>query len=846
MAEVLVVLRIEGDWVDQGFRVMAEIGLEGDRPHTEIRGSLPPNPSLLDALTQWRRDYRDLKFASRIKPLDIQYKGSIHFIDDCKQRAQILGDRLQQWLLDESIRLVDQRLRECLNSTDQIRILIRSADQRLWQLPWHLWSLLDRYPQAEVVFSSPTFNQSAPLSPDPESNVSAPQIHSTVKILAILGHDEGIDVERDRHQLSTLPNADVTLLVKPQREELSDQLWNQPWDILFFAGHSQTQPAADHGRNTDTPMRSGSHLLGQGVIEINPTDSLSLSELRYGLKRAIANGLQIAIFNSCDGLGLLPEMEQLNLPHAIVMKEPIPDVVAHRFLTHFLPAFARGLPLHIAEREGREKLQALEKNFPCASWLPLLYQNTAARPVTWRSLWDPGPIPPELHQIRKTRLFSSGIAVGCITVGTILMRWLGVLEPAELWAYDHFTRQQPGEIQDERLLIITIDNADVVYQRQQGMDLSGSLSPQAIEALFQKLQPFNPVNIGLDIYEAPIPVPISASAGQFEPPSANAELSDAKEAVAGLSMPVFGICKVPSPQDGDPDGIAPPSAIATNFIGFTDFVTDQDSILRRQLLALRNANPTSNCTTRNAFNLMLALHYLNTVHGFSYSPDTFTANNEFQFSGDTVPNHPPNMGTKPVIWRRLTPNAGGYRNLDVHGYQLLLNFRTVRSLQDIATTISLQDLLSDKVTPYDIQQLQNRIVLVGSTDLATSDVWTTSHSRDERGAMKWTPGVIMQAQMVSQLLSSVLDQRPLIWWWTEEIEVLWILAWSGVGGVVVWYTRRSLPLVIFATLGTIGIVGISYFIFLHGGWIPVVPGAIAFLTTLGSARWLHTIRTSNA
>ena len=128
-----------------------------------------------------------------------------------------------------------------------------------------------------------------------------------------MGHRAGIDIDRDRSLLAALPDAAVTFLVEPHRSQLTDQLWNQPWDILFFAGHSETTAA-------------------QGRISINPTDHLTLEELTYGLRRAVAQGLQLAIFNSCDGLGLAHALAPLHLPHMIVMREPIPDPVAQAFL----------------------------------------------------------------------------------------------------------------------------------------------------------------------------------------------------------------------------------------------------------------------------------------------------------------------------------------------------------------------------------------------------------------------------------------------------------------------------------------------------------------------------------
>lgn len=68
------------------------------------------------------------------------------------------------------------------------------------------------------------------------------------------------------------------------------------------------------------------------------------------------------------------------------MREPVPDVVAQEFLQHFLRTFAQGKSLYLAVREARERLQGLETQFPCASWLPVICQNPAVVPPTWDQL----------------------------------------------------------------------------------------------------------------------------------------------------------------------------------------------------------------------------------------------------------------------------------------------------------------------------------------------------------------------------------------------------------------------------------------------------------------------------
>ncbi|MGF1513624.1 MAG: CHASE2 domain-containing protein [Elainellaceae cyanobacterium] len=792
----LVTLKLNGH-LHTGFSVTLEISADGAPPHLEVSGQLPAAPDVLRTLTTWQTTYRSLQLSTRIRPKALLYKGSLHQLDDCRQMASALKTDLVQWLESAAFRTVDQRLREEISREAPIRILIRTSDSSLYQLPWHYWDVVDRYSNVEIAFGGLAFEHSAQLP----ATVRA----SRLIILAILGHREGIDVDMDRHLLGAL-DADVSFLVEPQRQAINDQLWEQPWDILFFAGHSQTEAAS-------------------GRIYINPTDSLTIAELQYGLQRAIARGLHLAIFNSCDGLGLADELKQLNLPQMIVMRQPVPDRVAQQFLTYFLRAYASGAPLYLAVRQAREQLQGLEKDFPCASWLPVIYQHLAAPPLTWQQLRDrssqsaaPVTLPPRRrdagadggddaapgaltpgdrvkdHAARKASRVSprTGVLMGLVVTGlAALSRWVGLMETVELRAYDAVMQLAPAEAQDDRLLLVTIDDQDIQYQIEQGMDLQGSLSEQALATLVEKLQPFEPQSIGLDLYR---PNGLGLDA-----------LSE---------LPLFTICKAPA-AEGDPYGVEPPPDVPTNQIGFSDFVADDDGALRRQLLAIRNVSSASRCTVSNAFNLLLSLYYLQDVEGIVY---TLTPNQEFQFGS--------------VVLKRLTPYAGGYHNVDASGYQLLLNYQSPDRPQDIAPTIPLRNILADEVPLASIEQLKGRIVLVGVTALTSSDTWASPYSHRQMGAERRIPGVVMQAQMVSQILSAVLDQRPLVWWWPEWLEVIWIGGWATLGGLLASLRRSPVQRVAVAVVGLAAIAGSCYGLFLVGGWVPLVPPAIAFVLSL--------------
>lgn len=348
-----VLLKIgQGDF-STGFPVTLQISREGLLPFTEQIGALPPIPDLPVYYDEWQSTYRAcLKARCRLEVVETQITNVSYsnFLSNCNAAAITLQQHLNDWLHSKEFRPIKEQMLAKLDPLEPIQILVQTDHPQLQRLPWCAWKLCDRYPKAEVALAQLTYDRADPVRVPP----------SKVRVLAILGNSSGIDVQRDRQYLEQLSNAEVTFLVEPQRQLLNDQLWSQPWDVLFFAGHSSSP-------SNET-----------GLISINTSERLSLSQLRYGLQEAVRNGLKLAIFNSCDGLGLANELAELNLSQMIVMREPVPDQVAHVFLRSFLKVLSSEVPFYQAVRVAREQLQGLENQFPCATWLPVIFQNPAA------------------------------------------------------------------------------------------------------------------------------------------------------------------------------------------------------------------------------------------------------------------------------------------------------------------------------------------------------------------------------------------------------------------------------------------------------------------------------------
>ncbi|WP_017313933.1 CHAT domain-containing protein [Mastigocladopsis repens] len=336
--------------------------------------SLPSAPELLTLYKRWRLLYMNLCGRMRLRSSPIEDDDIFEIDDeaitnvsdyhDFKDLCRKLRQSINQWLDTQNFINIERQLRAQLDLTKEIRVIIVTDDEVLMRLPWHLWDFLEDYPFAEIALYHSEYYKISQISGEARSQ------RKKVRILAIIGNSQGMDLEAEA--LKKLQDSEVVFLVNPSRNELSTYLRNSiGWDIFFFAGHTQNE--ADTNRS---------------IIYINTNiinNSITIEELEESFRAAIKKGLKLAIFNSCDGLGIALALGKLFLPTILVMREPIPHVVAKEFFKHFLNTFAiEQKSLYLAVRNAREKLQGLEDEFPAASWLPVIFQNPAVLAPTWQ------------------------------------------------------------------------------------------------------------------------------------------------------------------------------------------------------------------------------------------------------------------------------------------------------------------------------------------------------------------------------------------------------------------------------------------------------------------------------
>ncbi|NEO46114.1 MAG: CHASE2 domain-containing protein [Moorea sp. SIO4A3] len=769
MTKIVTLKIIDGDF-KKGFLVILKIGIDANENNLmakEIDGWLPPAPQINQLCNSWLLSYR-AQGRIKLHPSDRKLTAPSEQITNYSiiNSAHDLEEAINNWLnsTDRKFQRFRDQVLKSLSTNDQIRFIIQTNNIKLWQLPWHLWDVLSDC-DIEVNFSTSAF-------PIPSQAIDPSR--NKVRLLAILGDDTGINIQKDLALLQEeLPDAEIVPLISPQKKQLSHELWDERWDILFFAGHSFTQKDNLQGR-----------------FFINEDESITIEELKYGLSNAIKNGLKLAIFNSCDGLGLAAELVSLPISTTLVMRERVPDEVAQTFLRYFLNAFAtKKKSLSNSVWETRKRLQEeVEDNYPCASWLPVIFQNPALEPPTWEDLIRniSNPIDDQDNLKHKPKLPRVLLVSLMVTIAVITMRSLGLLQGSELRAFDHLMGLRPPEKPDERVLVIAVDEPDIQYQEKMGWSRKGSLSDTALAELLRKLNRYQPRVIGLDIYHD----------FEFEPNLAT-QLKQNPRFIA--------VCQMKS---NDHPGIASPPGMTSQQIGFSDFPRDPDHIIRRQLLGMGYPD---NCNTRYSLSLQVALNYL-AQKGIPPMKRNSAGDVEI---GD-------------VVFRKFAHNAGGYQLEPDHarGYQILLNYRAKNPKQ-----VHLQDLLKGKLDSQLPQLVKDKIVLIGvGKDL--KDVHQTPYTKGP-----WSdkiPGVMVHAQMSSQIISAVLKQRPLLWWLPQWLEVLWIGIWSVVGGLLVWrlHSPSYLGIAVFAGISLLS--GVCYALLLQGGWIPFIPSALALVATSGA------------
>ncbi len=382
--------------------------------------------------------------------------------------------------------------------------------------------------------------------------------------------------------------------------------------------------------------------------------------------------------------------------------------------------------------------------------------------------------------VRNSRRIATGLLQHPAIVSSVLItgivlgvRYTGGLQSLELLAYDQMMRLQAGAGIDDRLVVLSITEDDIQRQNRY------PISDEVVGKLIAKLQQYQPRTIGLDLYRDVPQAP------------GNSELLKQLQAPNVISVMLMG--------DAENGGVAAPKGVPPQQVGFSDLLVDPDGVVRRSLLYA-----SSSSQAFYSFALQASLSYLS------------KENRSLRIRPQSL-----QIGDRSFL--PLNQYSGGYHALDDRGYQALLSYRA----HNVARQVTLTQVLNGDVKP---DWIKDKLVLIGTTAPSAKDLFLTPLNLSADKSPK-TPGVMVHAQIASQILGTVLDNRPPIWFWPEAIESLWILGWSLLGGVLAWQLRHPLWLGVANSLSLGGLFAVCVGLFSQAGWVPFVPAAIALVTT---------------
>jgi len=392
----------------------------------------------------------------------------------------------------------------------------------------------------------------------------------------------------------------------------------------------------------------------------------------------------------------------------------------------------------------------------------------------WKSLLKNSP-----ELINAGKLAIATLSITALLLGVRQLSWLQQLE---VMAYDQMVRWREdfsGTPQkDPRLLVVGVSEEDIQTLNR------WPLSDETIAQLLEKLSEYEPAVIGLDLYRE-IP---------YEP--------GGEQLAEQLKTP--NVIVITNLGDEQAKGIPAPPGIPTERIGFNDIVIDPDGSVRRNLMFASTEEGVF-----FSFGLQLALHYLQ-ERGISPTNSEDNPDNIFWGEAEFVP---------------LISTDGGYQAIDDRGYQILLNYH---SANNVARQVSVTEVLEGEVEP---EWIKDKIVVIGTSAPSIRDFFLTPYSPAAEETSPKMSGVLVHAQMLSQILDAVSGDRPLFSFWSEWSEILWIFAWALAGGGLALGSRNALVLAASLPVLVCILGAVNFYLFLNYRWVPVMSPLVGVVLT---------------
>jgi adenylate cyclase len=351
-----------------------------------------------------------------------------------------------------------------------------------------------------------------------------------------------------------------------------------------------------------------------------------------------------------------------------------------------------------------------------------------------------------------------GVGVFALVAG---VRELGLIQPAEFWAYDKFliSRAAP-ETTDPRIVIVEITEKDIAKY-------DFPIPDALLAKLLERITSAKPTAIGLDIYR------------DAAEPRDGSQLPELTR-VLKQNPNIVGIFKFGDAEHPIKIPFAPALAETPERYGFNDVPFELGAVRRGFLFLWDNRDHVY-----TSFALALALQ-----------------------TGVAVQQQGSDLRIGSAIFPHFRSNDGGYVRAQDGGHQFLLDFKGPQKF----VTYSLDDVLSNRVNQ---EAWRGKIVFIGEGAESAHDFMTTPLQVN-------APGVELNAQILNQLLRAERGEQPTTSW-NEPAELVWIFVWCILGAAIGFFIRRPLIALAACCSAAAALVVICWMAFTRDLWLPFVP-----------------------
>ncbi|MBD2495823.1 CHASE2 domain-containing protein [Nostoc sp. FACHB-280] len=434
---------------------------------------------------EWQRIY--LRFYStalrgKVEEVGSLLAPSIDWRSELVKKETELLSEFYRWLRSAELYEIRAEIAKATRNIENsyINIFISCNSLGLIRLPWEVWEIGTDFglSSSKIRIIRTSINRTRPFTPLSRYR------SGKARILVILGDETGLNFQAEKQALKSLKQLAEVEFIGWQPQENIPELKNKivqaitstlGWDILLFAGHSNE-----------------TNLTG-GEIAIAPNVALSVSELERPLLIAKEKGLRFALFNSCNGLSIADKLIDLGISQVAIMREPIHNQVAGKFILSFIQALSEYKDIHTSLITASQYFK-LEKHFtyPSAYLIPSLFGHPEADLFYLKNYGIKSLFKLFKPTTQEIAFIGTLLVISLILPLQNLLLQQRILLQAQ---YRQLTNQLAMKVSQPPVLLVTIDEESIIKAK---ISNPKPMDRRYLASLVNKLTAYQAKVIGID------------------------------------------------------------------------------------------------------------------------------------------------------------------------------------------------------------------------------------------------------------------------------------------------------------------------------------------------------------